>query len=401
MIQSSSDSGQRFSGQRLFSEQRLGSGQCLIVKADKWLLSALTWIPILVAVIIWGVFNQGLARDMAIGIVDHDHTQFSRELVRHYDASPSLDVQSHYTDTLSAKEALQSGEIYAYIVIPSNSFKHVLQGKPPQISAFTNTQYILIGRLINSALLQAQGTFNAKLEAGKVLLGGDITPVQALGQAVPVRSQITPLFNSNTNYSQFLLGAVVPAIWQIAIVVGTVMALAANLRLRGKEQWFNDAPILNVFRTLAPYSLVFVAQGFLMLFWFYIGLGWPFHGDIAILLLAQILMVIACMIMGSVFFFLSLDATRAMSFAGAFTAPSFAFMGITFPVTEMNGIAQAWRSMLPVSHYIEAQVYQSNYGATWADTLNTLIPMAGYIVPFILMLLLIRKNSVSTKAVTS
>lgn len=85
MIQSSSDS-----GQRLFSEQRLGSGQCLIVKADKWLLPALTWIPILVAVIIWGVFNQGLARDMAIGIVDHDHTQFSRELVRHYDASQAL-----------------------------------------------------------------------------------------------------------------------------------------------------------------------------------------------------------------------------------------------------------------------------------------------------------------------
>ena len=205
MIQSSSDS-----GQRLFPEQHLGSGQCLIVKADKWLLSALTWIPILVAVIIWGVFNQGLARDMAIGIVDHDHTQFSLELVRHYDAAPSLDVQNHYTDTLSAKEALQSGEIYAYIVIPSNSFKHVLQGKPPQISAFTNTQYILIGRLINSALLQVQGTFNAKLEAGKVLLGGDTTPVQALGQAVPVRSQITPLFNSNTNYSHFLLLAVVP-----------------------------------------------------------------------------------------------------------------------------------------------------------------------------------------------
>ena len=129
MIQSSSDSGQRFSGQRLFSEQRLGSGQCLIVKADKWLLSALTWIPILVAVIIWGVFNQGLARDMAIGIVDHDHTQFSRELVRHYDASPSPDVQRHYNDTLSAKAALQSGELYAYIAIPSNSYKPVLQGR--------------------------------------------------------------------------------------------------------------------------------------------------------------------------------------------------------------------------------------------------------------------------------
>ncbi|MBD1558863.1 ABC transporter permease [Vibrio sp. S9_S30] len=384
MIQTSSDSDQRS-----------------IINADKWLLSTLTWIPILVALIIWGVFNQGLARDMAIGIVDNDHTPFSRELVRHYDASPSLKVQRHFTAPLSAKEALQSGEIYAYVVIPPNSFKQAVQSKPPQISAFTNTQYILIGRLINSALVQAQGTFNAKLDAGKVLLGGDTTMVQALGQTVPIRNQITPLFNSNTHYSPFLLGAVVPAIWQIAVVVGTVMALSANLRLRGADQWFKSTPIFNVFRTLAPYSLVFVAQGWLMLYWFYIGMDWPFHGNIGILMLAQAFMVMACMIMGSVFFFLSMDATRAMSFAGAFTAPSFAFMGITFPVTEMNGIAQAWRSMLPVSHYIEAQVYQSNYGATWADTLHVLMPMAGYLLPFIVLLLLIRKKSPSLGAVIS
>lgn len=104
-------------------------------------------------------------------------------------------------------------------------------------------------------------------------------------------------------------------------------------------------------------------------------------------------MVLACMIMGSLFFFISLDATRAMSFAGAFTAPSFAFMGITFPVTEMNQWAQAWRSMLPVSHYIEAHVYQSNYGASFLDTLNELVPMLSYLIPFVMLLILIKKKS--------
>ncbi|CCN81419.1 putative ABC-type multidrug transport system,permease component [Vibrio nigripulchritudo SFn27] len=369
------------------------SGQLDVVKADKWLLSALTWIPLVVAFIIWAVFAQGLARDLKIGIVDLDNTAFSQQLVRHYDASPSLKVMASYPDTLSASQALTSGDIYGYVVIPRNSFKQTALNQPPQVSAFVNTQYILIGRLINSALLQAQGTFNAQVEAGKALAKGDTTPSQALGSALPSRSQITPLFNSNTNYSQFLLGAVVPAIWQIAIVVGTVMVLAANLRLRGATQWLGQSPVRRVISSLAPYFPVFMLQGLGMLAWFYLGLKWPFHGNIGILFLAQILMVLACMIMGSLFFFISLDATRAMSFAGAFTAPSFAFMGITFPVTEMNQWAQAWRSMLPVSHYIEAHVYQSNYGASFLDTLNELVPMLGYLAPFLMLLILIKKKS--------
>ncbi|KJY68535.1 ABC transporter permease [Vibrio nigripulchritudo] len=369
------------------------SGQLDVVKADKWLLSALTWIPLVVAFIIWAVFAQGLARDLKIGIVDLDNTAFSQQLVRHYDASPSLKITASYPDTLSASQALTSGDIYGYVVIPRNSFKQTALNQPPQVSAFVNTQYILIGRLINSALLQAQGTFNAKVEAGKALAKGDTTSSQALGNALPSRSQITPLFNSNTNYSQFLLGAVVPAIWQIAIVVGTVMVLAANLRLQRAAQWLGQSPVHRVMSSLAPYFPVFMLQGLGMLAWFYLGLKWPFHGNIGILFLAQILMVLACMIMGSLFFFISLDATRAMSFAGAFTAPSFAFMGITFPVTEMNHWAQAWRSMLPVSHYIEAHVYQSNYGASFLDTLNELIPMAGYLIPFVMLLILIKKKS--------
>ena len=99
------------------------------------------------------------------------------------------------------------------------------------------------------------------------------------------------------------------------------------------------------------------------------------------------------MIMGSLFFFLTLDPARAMSFAAAFTAPSFAFMGITFPVTDMNNLAQLWRAMLPISHYIEAQISQVSYGLSAWETLSSFVPsMLGYLLPFLLTLLLIKKH---------
>ena len=140
-------------------------------------------------------------------------------------------------------------------------------------------------------------------------------------------------------------------------------------------------------------------------FWFYVLLDWPFNGSFVALTVAQLLTVISCIIMGCLFFFLTLDPARAMSFAGAFTAPSFAFMGITFPVTDMNTAAQVWRSLLPVSHYIEVQTAQSSYGVSSAQSLISLSSMLWYALPAFEVILLIKKHLVqadlSAKATSS
>lgn len=48
----------------------------------------------------------------------------------------------------------------------------------------------------------------------------------------------------------------------------------------------------------------------------------------------------------------------------AYSAPGFAFMGITFPATDMILPARIWRGLLPASHYIEIQLAQANYGVS-------------------------------------
>jgi ABC-2 type transport system permease protein len=98
------------------------------------------------------------------------------------------------------------------------------------------------------------------------------------------------------------------------------------------------------------------------------------------------------MIMGVFFYFLTFDAARAISLAGAFTAPSFAFMGITFPVTDMNTVSLAWRNLLPISHYIEVQVSQVSYGVSWIVALTQLLPMFGYLLPLLLTFALIKRQ---------
>ncbi|RTZ14485.1 ABC transporter permease [Vibrio aquaticus] len=366
--------------------------QLEIVRRDKWLLSSLTWIPLLLAVMIWAIFSQGIARDLPIGVVDFSNSALSNKLTRYYDATPTMSVVTKFNSVDEAKQALVSGDVYAYAVIPSQFEQDTYKQLVPQVSVFYNSQMILVGKLINSAFLQAQGTFNAEISTMKGLASGNSTLLSAMGNAVPVRTQITPLFNKNSNYAQFLVSAIIPALWQIVIVVGTILILSANLRDRQLSPWLAQHPIKSLINTLAPYYWVFALQGFGFLCWFYLGFEWPMNGSFITLAAAQFITIAACMIMGCVFFFLTLDAARAMSFAGAFTAPSFAFMGITFPVTDMGSLAQFWRSLLPISHYIEVQVSQVSYGQPWITSFKHLVPMIGYVIPIILTVVLIKKH---------
>ncbi|WP_367986533.1 ABC transporter permease [Vibrio sp. NTOU-M3] len=366
--------------------------QWQILRHDRWLLSCLTWLPLALALSIWAVFSQGIARDLPVAVVDLSHSPMSVSLTRHFDASPTIAVTHQYQSANEAKQALVKGDIYAYAVIPTDFDKTVIKGLSPQISVFYNSQMILVGKLINSAFVGAQTTFNAKLSTIHHLAKGSGTIQSAMGQALPIRSQITPLFNKNSNYAQFLVSAIVPALWQIVIVVSTILILAANQRVKGLLPWLSEQPIRTLLNTLLPYMPVFMLQGFGFLCWFYIGFEWPWHGNMLMLVFAQFITMLACIVMGSFFFFLTLDPARAMSFAGAFTAPSFAFLGITFPVSDMNALAQFWRSLLPISHYIEVQVSQVSYGATTFNAFTHLLPMVGYLIPACLVVLLMKKH---------
>ncbi|MGB2078886.1 MAG: ABC transporter permease, partial [Vibrio sp.] len=324
------------------------------------------------------VFSAGIARDLPIGVVDLEQSSLSREAIRYYDASPTLEVTHQYTSVKQGHDALVTGDIYALVVLPNHLTRDTLLGSPATITSFYNSQFLLIGKLINSAMQQAQGTLNAKLGAVKNMSQGNTPPQQALAEAVPVQSQITPLFNANSHYGQFLASTAIPAMWQILIVATTVLSLSAHQRTQGLNAWLGEQPLTRLITTLMPYSVIYWLHGAIFLSLMYIWLGWPMHGHWWILLLAQALMVFACQCVGALFYFITLDSTRAMSLVAAFTAPAFAFMGITFPASDMPGFAQFWRNLLPISHYIDVQVKQVNYGVGFIDVSWQLLILATF-----------------------
>jgi len=354
-----------------------------LLGSDGWLRALLSWLPIGLFLMLWWIFSAGLPRDLPIGIVDLDNSDISRSLTRQYDAHPGLSVARQYTDTRQGSARMRSGDIIALVVIPRNLKADTLNGRSPRLTAFYNSQFLLTGKLVASAIQQTQANFDASLDLIKALDNGK-TAVQAVGIAVPISTQITPLFNINSNYAHFLAAALIPASWQILIVLVTLLSLSRELRSRGLRAWLGKNPVAAVFGKLLPYTLILSLQGALFLWFMYGQLGWPMNGSWAIILLSQWLMVLASQGVALLLFLLARNSVRALSLAAAYTAPSFAFMGVTFPVSDMNPAALIWRDLLPVSHYIEIQLLQANHGAS----LQAVAPQIGALLLFSLSYLL-------------
>lgn len=123
----------------------------------------------------------------------------------------------------------------------------------------------------------------------------------------------------------------------------------------------------------------------------YAYLGWPMHGSWTLLIVAQIATVCASLAVAPLFFLLTQSGERGLSLAAAYAAPGLAFMGVTFPVTDMTLPARIWRSLLPISHYIEIQFAQVNYGAPVQMAIPQLQHLALFCIPLLLAIYKIRQ----------
>lgn len=341
-----------------------------------------SWLPLLLIGILCWVFSAGLARDLKIGLVDLDKSLLSRQLAFSLDASAGLKVAQQFDSIEAGASALRGGDIYALVVLPSHLERDARQGTQPQVTVFNNGQFILIAKLVNSALAQVVGTLNGQVGVLSAMAGGKALP-GALGQAVPIASQVTALYNINSSYAQFLLSALLPAVWQILVVLYGINALARTDRL-GLD-WTTKGVWLGLWRTLLPHVLIGWGWGLGWSLLLFKGFGYPMQGSWLVLTAGLGLASAACVSMGAFFYGIIRDPARALSLAGAYTAPGFAFMGVTFPVSAMGDFAQFWRSLLPISHYVELQIGQTNYGQPLAAAL----PQFGALLLFLLPLLLV------------
>ncbi|MGI2197358.1 ABC transporter permease [Shewanella baltica] len=362
---------------------------------DPWQLSLISYIPLIGIFCLWWLFSAGLPRQLPVAIVDQDHSQLSRMLTRQLKANPVTDPQN-FTDLAAAVSAMQQAKVYAIVVFPYDMKKDLLTGHKPTIDVRYNSQFLLVGKLLSSQIQLSLGDGLLQVAGLKQLANG--TPKsQVAVNLSPIKSQTTALFNRNNNYIGFLVPPVLVALWQLLSML--VMAnslnrelhLAPMIQVNGISNTLTEHFWPKVLAKVALFTPILMLQGGFILAWLYLYLALPMAGSLALLLLAQLVMLLAVWSLVLLIFVVMRDSARVISFCTALFAPAFAFMGITFPTHDMPQLAQWWRLIMPSSHYIESHVSVVSYGAAWPNVASQLSSYWGFICLLPLIYLLSRK----------
>ncbi|WP_300478558.1 ABC transporter permease [Shewanella sp.] len=362
---------------------------------DPWQLALISYIPLIGIFCLWWLFSAGLPRQLPVAIVDQDHSQLSRMLTRQLKANPVTEPQN-FTDLAAAVSAMQQAKVYAIVVFPYDMKKDLLTGHKPTIDVRYNSQFLLVGKLLSSQIQLSLGDGLLQVAGLKQLANG--TPKsQVAVNLSPVKSQTTALFNRNNNYIGFLVPPVLVALWQLLSMLVMANSLNRELHLAPTTQVNGISNTLTehfwpkVLAKLVLFTPILMLQGGFILTWLYLYLALPMAGSLALLLLAQLVMLLAVWSVVLLIFVVMRDSARVISFCTALFAPAFAFMGITFPTHDMPQLAQWWRLIMPSSHYIESHVSVVSYGAAWPNVASQLSSYWGFICLLPLIYLLSRK----------
>jgi ABC-2 type transport system permease protein len=353
-----------------------------------FLLGLTTIVPLAQMAFLAAIFSAGLATRLPIGVLDLDGSDLSRTIIRMVDATPDTAVAIRVGDLAEGRGMILSGRIHGLLMLPLNLQRDVFAGRRPEVVFFYNTQTLTTGNLavrgVTAALPTAAAAIRLSLRTAQ---GQPLEFAQADLQPIPV--QTNALFNPTLNYVFFLLTALIPSILQVVMVTTAAYSVGLDVETRHR---------LRILRTLGgglwsamagkilPYTVLFMLVLGLSDILLIAEFGLPLHGRSGSLIVAGLLFVLSCQLLGTLLALLLRPTASAVSIGTLLTAPAFGFMGIGFPRLGMNAFAYAYGALLPGTWYLMARVDQTVRGTplelSWKPLLILLafaVGLAGFV----------------------
>ncbi len=346
-----------------------------LLRTRPWDLAMVSWVPLLAVFLIWWIFSAGLPERLPIGVLDQDHSSLSRQVVRFLDATPGLRVVQQYSDEGEMARALASGAVDAAVQLPRDLSRDVKQGRVGQVVLLHNAQLGTHSSLIQRDVRTAVATVSGGVELTVRNKRGESTRA-ARASMEPVKASMVALFNTSTDYEQFLGAALIPALLHILAMTAGAWSVGRELRDRSIGEWLGAAPrwheaLAALAGKLALPFLSLCAVAIAAMLWITAGRGWHPVGSLGWTLFALAVFLALSVALGAFVSSLTRSLRTALSATGFITAPAFAFGGVGFPLVAMPLFARMWANLLPYTHYIRVQMEQLQMGAPVLYSLAT------------------------------
>ncbi|MGN1229927.1 MAG: ABC transporter permease [Prevotella sp.] len=323
-------------------------------------VACLVVFPLLVMIFFTTLMQEGQPSEMPVGVVDLDNSSMSRKVVRSLDAFQNTNVKARYADVAAAREAVQRGEIYAFIYFPRDCAANMMAGRGPGISFYYTMSFLSAGSLLMSDLktittLGYAGVAKAKLQA----MGVADNQIMPLLQ--PIKVELHRVGNPQTDYNAYLSPMLVPGVMFLFIFIFTAYSIGTELKFNRSSEWLECAHgniIVALMGKMLPQMLLSMLMMSAYLIYIYGFMGFPHQGGWGVILLLGALSVLAAEGFGIFMFALLPSMRMSMSLCSLWAVLSFSMVGTAFPVMAMDPTLEALAWLFPLRHYFV--IYQTS-----------------------------------------
>lgn len=354
-------------------------------------------IPIVIIVFFATFLDKGVPSQLPIAVIDFDNTSSSRQIVRTISSGQVCNVRYKLSSYETAKNKMQSGDIYAFVVIPRNFQRDVINGIQPEVVFYTEYAHYLAGSLIMRELSTTLATLSAGVNL-KLRLAQGQNENMAMSQIQPIRNDVHIIGNPTLDYSFYLSAIIMPGLIFLMTLICTIYAIGLELKFATSKRWLilADRSLLKALAgKLLPYTILF---SFMEIFAHIVlekMLGFPVNGNPVLLCLGSILTVLSYQAIG-VFITGCLPVLRdALSIGAFYGVLGFTIAGFTYPNLAMLPAVQSYTLLYPLKYYYSLYCGIRINGLGFVDTWNIFLCLMAYI--FLPLLIIIRLKKAAIK----
>ena len=309
--------------------------------------------PVMLVLFFTTMLDEGVPQDLPIGVVDQDNSATSRGLVRNLDAMQNSRVVYRFASVTEARNAMQEGEVYAYLYIPDGTAAKLLAGRRPKISYYYTMTCLSAGSMASKDL-KTISTLGSAAVGRAMLSAKGATTRQIRAALQPVGIDAHMIANPHGSYNYSLTTVFVPGILMLFMALLSAYALGMELKFDTGKEWLARADGSIVVAILGKYlvhALVFLLVLFFYQYYIFNVLHFPHLGGVWSIVRLTLLQVLASLGFGIFAFGLMPSLRMSMSISSLWFVLGISMCGSAFPIMGMDAPLQTMSWLFPLRHY--------------------------------------------------
>ncbi len=350
------------------------------IASQKIMWGLILIMPAVIFFSLAAIYQQQSVKDLPMGVWDQDHSQLSRLIVRSLESTKTFQFYRYYDNLEQIKKDFKRGKLQAAIVIPNHLESDVKKGKSGSVVFYQNSANIIVGNLAYKSAMTTLQTLSLGISLKKMQAAGQ-SARQAMETVLPISIETNPLYNPGYNYEHFLIGAMLPIMLQMVVMISAALIFSAEIKEGLSELWLiAEGNLLTiVLGKSLPHLFLHISSIFLLVGLVFPIFQIPVHGSVLILILYLILFIASVLFLGMLISCLFCNTVLATEAAIFISTPAFIFTGLTFPLEAMPRLHQLYARLLPSTYFFTGYLKITNT----AGSLTNLWPNLSALLVFL------------------